>query len=134
MPVGIELADERAVLARLVVDLLGSVRANFFGEMDFISAIEVTIIGNCVFLAQYDGHPCTVTDLSRITGLSRASVRRRIERLIALRYLERRSSGYVIGPALAKSPNEDYRMLKQRIAMVHAASRDLAKMASRTSA
>lgn len=125
---GIEYAAERAILVRLVVELLGSVRSNYFDEMDLISAVEATILGNYVFLAQHDGGACTVSDLARITGLSRASVRRRLTPLVDAHYFERENGRYLIGPMLAQPP-DGHRMLQRRIALVRDAAAQLAKLA-----
>lgn len=134
---GVEYAAERAILVRLVVELLGSVRTNYFNDMDLSSAIEATILGNYVFLAQHNGGGCTVSDLARITGLSRASVRRRLAPLVRARYFELQTgrkisrtapAKYVIGPMLAKPPG-GHRMLLRRIALVQDAAAQLAKLA-----
>jgi hypothetical protein len=66
----IELATERAIVARLVLELLRNVQRQYFREAEFFDAVELALVGVYVFLAQQGRRPCTVTDLSRKTGVT----------------------------------------------------------------
>ena len=50
----IELATERAIVARLVLELLRNVQRHYFREAEFLDAVELALVGVYVFLAQQD--------------------------------------------------------------------------------
>jgi DNA-binding transcriptional ArsR family regulator len=127
--VQIELATERAILTRLVLELLRNVQRHYFPETEFFEAVELTLVGVYVFLAQQDRRPCNVTHLSRRTGLSRATVRRRLANLIDLGYVEVRSRRYLMGPRFATPPG-GRRTVQTHIAAVNSAARKLANLAA----
>ena len=82
-----------------------------------------------VFLAQQDRHPCNVTYLNRKTGLSRATVRRRIAHLVELGYVESSSRRYLMGRGFAVPPG-GHRIVQTHIAAINSAARKLAKLAA----
>jgi DNA-binding MarR family transcriptional regulator len=126
----IELATERAIVARLVLELLRSVQRHYFRETEFLDAVELALVGVYVFLAQEDRHPCNVTYLSRKTGLSRATVRRRVAHLVELGYVESSSTRYLMGRGFAVLPPGGRRMVQTHIAAINSAARILAKLAA----
>jgi hypothetical protein len=92
-------------------------------------AIELALIGVYVFLAQQDRRPCNVTYLSRKTGLSRATVRRRAAHLVELGYVESSSRRYLMGPGFAKRPG-GRRIVQTHVAAINSAARKLANLAA----
>jgi DNA-binding transcriptional ArsR family regulator len=125
----IELATERAIVARLVLELLRNVQRHYFRDAEFFDAVELVLVGVYVFLAQQDRRPCNVTHLSRKTGLSRATVRRRLAHLVDLEYVESRSRRYMMGPGFATPPG-GRRTVQTHIAAVRSAARKLANLAA----
>ena len=125
----IELATECAILARLVLELLRNVQRHYFGRAEFFEAVELALVGVYVFLAQQDRRPCNVTQLSRKTGLSRATVRRRLARLVDLGYVESRSRRYLMGPRFSTPPG-GRRTVQTHIAAINSAAQKLAKLAA----
>jgi IclR helix-turn-helix domain len=127
--VPIELATERAIVARLVLELLHNVKRHYFPKGEFLDAVELALVGVYVFLAQQDRRPCTVTYLSRKIGLSRATVRRRTAHLVELGYVESSSRSYLMGRGFAKPPG-GRRIVQAHIAAINSAARKLAKLAA----
>ena len=125
----IELATERAIVARLVLELLRNVQRHYFREAQFLDAVELALVGVYVFLAQQDRHPCNVTYLSRKTGLSRATVRRRVAHLVELEVVESSSRRYLMGRGFAVPPG-GHRIVQTHIAAINSAARKLAKLAA----
>ena len=125
----IELATERAIVARLVLELLRNVQRHYFREAEFLDAVELALVGVYVFLAQQDRRPCNVTYLSRKTGLSRATVRRRLAHLVELGYVESSSRRYLMGRGFAMPPG-GRRIVQTHIAAINSAARKLANLAT----
>jgi hypothetical protein len=123
----IEFATERAIVAQLVLELLRNVQRHYFPQTEFFDAVELTLVGVYVFLAQQDRRPCNVTYLSRKTGLSRATVRRRLTHLVKLRYVENSSRRYLMGPRFAVPPG-GHRPVKTNIAAINSATRKLVNL------
>jgi hypothetical protein len=123
----IELATERTIVARLVLELLHNVKKHYFPRAEFLDAVELALVGVYVFLAQEDRRPCNVTFLSRKTGLSRATVRRRLAHLIELGYVEGGPRSYVMGPRFATPPG-GHRTVHNHIAAIRFAIRKLANL------
>lgn len=128
----IKMVEARAILTRLTLDSLRSAHTIYFKHLPFMEALEVTVVGIAIFEAQRTNQCATVSYLARVTGLSRASVRRRLKTLLSQRFVEfiaeRNGGHYEMGPRWANPPG-GMRMIKKRIALVHAASRALAKLA-----
>ena len=124
----IELATERAIVARLVLDLLRNVQRHYFREAEFLDAVELAMVGVYVFLTPAR-RPCNVTYLSRKTGLSRATVRRRLAHLIELGYVESSSRRYLMGRGFAVPPG-GRRTVQTHIAAINSAARKLANLAT----
>src|SRR3977135_3559733 len=120
--VQIELATERAILTRLVLELLRNVQRHYFPEMEFFEAVELTLVGVYVFLAQQDRRACNVTHLSRRTGLSRATVRLRLPYLVDRGYVAVWTRPYLMGPRFAPPPG-GRRTVQPHIAAVNSAAR-----------
>jgi len=127
--VPIEFATEREIVAGLVLELLQKVKRHYFPELEFLDAVELALVGAYVFLAQQDRRPCTVSYLSRKTGLSRATVRRRTAHLIELGYVESSSGYYFMGRGFAK-PRGGRRIVQAHIAAINSAAKKLAKLAA----
>jgi DNA-binding transcriptional ArsR family regulator len=125
----IELATERAIVARLVLELFRNVQRHYFPEAEFLDAVELALVGVYVFLAQQERRPCNVTHLSRKTGLSRATVRRRLAHLVDSGYVESRSRRYLMGSRFATPPG-GRRTVQTHIAAINSAARKLANLAA----
>jgi hypothetical protein len=125
----IELATERAIVAQLVLELLRNVQRYYFREAEFFDAVELALVAVYVFLAQHDRRPCNVTYLSRKTGLSRATVRRRVAHLVELGYVESRPRCYLMGAGFAMPPG-GRRIVQTHIAAINSAARKLANLAA----
>lgn len=124
----VELATERAIVAGLVIKLLRNVQKQYFPKQKFLDATELALVGAYVFLAQQESHrPCNATDLKRKTGLSRATVRRRLAHLIELGYVARGPRNYVMGPRFATPPG-GRRTVHYHIAAISSAARKLANL------
>ena len=124
----IELATERAIVAELVIRLLRTVQKQYFPKQEFLDATELALVGAHVFLAQQERRRlCNVTDLKNKTGLSRATVRRRLAHLIELGYVESGPRSYVMGPRFATPPG-GHRTVHNHIAAISSAARKLANL------
>lgn len=121
------LIEERTIIARLLLDLLGSANHHYFNGLGLAASTEATIIVLCVFRAQQDREPATISSLSRCTGLSRMTVQRRLKTLVAKQYLARHGAHYTTGTKLVRPPGGE-RGVKNRAAIIKKAARALLKL------
>lgn len=114
---------ERQLVARMTLDLLRSVRDNYFPDEMLAASTEMTLIVSIIFLAP---RPPRISAISRAVGLSRATVRRRLIALDRRNYVVRYGKGYIMGAGI--NLPQIRRVLRRHVAIVTTMQRKLAKL------
>jgi len=114
----IRYQQERAAIARMLVGLF-RMWADYYSNMQLVDTIEFGFVHLFVFLGDVEDKPMSVSKLSRVTGMSRATVVRRLQELIERNYIERRGRFYHVGdglapPTLCCSKTHRYRSPRRR--------------------
>jgi DNA-binding MarR family transcriptional regulator len=99
------IEQDSAAIARMLVALMRTVSAVYYPGMQLIDAIELVYVGIHVFLGYVERRPMTVSRLSRALGMSRATVVRRLETLIEVRYVKRQENFYCPEEGVVNTPH-----------------------------
>jgi biotin operon repressor len=93
----IQYARQRAVLCRLMIDLMRGVHTAYAPANEpFGSRLETFFIGLCVALGHIDGKPFSVAKIAAYMGVPRSTVIRRLDRLQRWGLVYRQGRGYYI--------------------------------------
>ena len=90
----IAFANERAIIADMLINLLTSVRLTYLPDLEPGDAQELLLIGAHVLIAQLGSQPATAAEISRVIGRPRDFVTQRLDELIARGYVEHRGNRY----------------------------------------
>ena len=82
----IAFANERAIIADMLISLLTNVRLTY--------AYELLLTGAHVLIAQLGSQPATAAEISRVIGRPRDVVTQRLDELIERGYVEHRGNRY----------------------------------------
>jgi predicted transcriptional regulator len=126
MPVTLLYGPERALVARLVLSLLRTVRKVYTPELTLEEASEFLFLMMHLFIGHVQGRPLSASRLARIAEMPRTTALRRITALIELGYLERVGNSYYL-TAKANVPNQR-RVLLGHINHIQHAAKELSKM------
>ena len=85
----IAFANERAIIADMLINLLTNVRLTYLPDLQPADAHDLLLIGAHVLMAQLGGQPATAGDISRAIGRPRNVVTSRLDELIQRGYVER---------------------------------------------
>jgi hypothetical protein len=85
----IAFANERAIIADMLINLLTNVRLTYLPDLEPADAHELLLIGAHVLMAQLGGEPATAADIGRAIGRPREAVAPRLDELIERGYVER---------------------------------------------
>src|SRR5262249_50115486 len=85
----IAFANERAIIATMLISLLTNVRLTYLPNLEPVDAHELLLIGAHVLIAQLGSQPATAAEISRVIGRPRNIVSQRLDELIKRGYLER---------------------------------------------
>ena len=95
-------AEQRLVMARLLVDIMRTLRGQYMPVNEpFGTRIETQFVGLCVAIGDIEGKPFSVAKIAAYMGMSRSTVIRRLERLESWGVIERQSRRYFIRPEKA---------------------------------
>ena len=83
----IAFANERAIIADMLINLLTSVRLTYLPDLEPGDAQELLLIGAHVLIAQLGSQPATAAEISRVIGRPRDVVTQRLDELIARGYV-----------------------------------------------
>ena len=126
MPVTLLYGRERARVARLVLNLLHTVRNAYTPELTLEEASEFLFLMMHLFIGHVQGKPLSASRLARVAEMPRTTVLRRLAVLIEVGYLERIGNRYYV-TAKANVPNQR-RVLLDHINNIQHAAKELSKM------
>lgn len=90
----IAFANERAIIADMLINLLTNVRLTYLPDLEPADAYELLLTGAHVLIAQLGGQPATAAEIGRIIGRPRDVVVQRLDELIERGYVEHRGNRY----------------------------------------
>ena len=122
----IRYQQERAAIARMLVSLF-RMWADYYSNMQLVDTIEFGFVHLFVFLGDVDNQPMSVSKLSRSTGMSRATVVRRLQQLIERNYVKRRGRFYHVGDG-ALNPENIQMVVERTTAIITRTAKELSKM------
>jgi len=79
----IAFANERAIIADMLISLLTNVRMTYLPDLEPADAHELLLIGAHVLIAQLGSQPATAAEISRVIGRPRDVVSQRLDESIA---------------------------------------------------
>ena len=119
----ITFANERAVIASMLINLLTNVRLTYLPDLEPADAHELLLTGAHVLIAQLGSQPATAGELSRVIGRPRDVVVQWLDELIKRGYVERTGNRYTM-TAKFNVPNL-HRHMRSNINMIQAAAKRL---------
>ena len=122
----IRYQQERAAIARMLVSLF-RMWADYYSNMQLVDTIEFGFVHLFVFLGDVDNQPMSVSKLSRSTGMSRATVVRRLQQLIERNYVKRRGHFYHVGDG-ALNPENIQMSVERTTAIITRTAKELSKL------
>ena len=125
----IRYQQERAAIARMLVSFF-RMWADYYSNMQLVDTIEFGFVHLFVFLGDVDNQPMSVSKLSRATGMSRATVVRRLQQLIERNYVKRRGRFYHVGDG-ALNPENIQMSVERTTAIITRTAKELSKMNTR---
>src|SRR3954469_24356276 len=90
----IAFANERAIIADMLISVLTNVRLTYLPDLEPADAHELLLTGAHVLIAQLGSQPATVAEISRVIGRPRNVVTQRLDELIRRGYVERGGNRY----------------------------------------
>jgi len=90
----IAFANERAIIADMLISLLTNVRLTYLPDLEPADANELLLTGAHVLIAQLGSQPATAAEIGRVIGRPRDVVSRRLDELIKRGYVERVANRY----------------------------------------
>jgi hypothetical protein len=119
----IAFANERAIIANMLINLLTNVRLTYLPDLEPADAYELLFTGAHVLIAQLGSQPATAAEISRVIGRPRDVVSQRLDELIKRGYVERGGNRYKMTTKF-NVPNLQ-RHLRSNINMIKAAAKQL---------
>lgn len=119
----IAFANERAIIANMLIGLLTNVRLTYLPDLEPADAYELLFTGAHVLIAQLGSQPATAAEISRVIGRPRDVVQQRLDELINRGYIERNGNRYKLTPKF-NVPNLR-RHMRSNITMIQAAAKRL---------
>ena len=119
----IAFANERAIIADMLINLLTNVRLTYLPDLQPADANDLLLTGAHVLIAQLGSQPATASEISCAIGLPREVVTQRLDELIARGYVEHRGNRYKL-TAKFNVPNLQ-RHMRSNISIIQAAARRL---------
>ncbi len=119
----IALANERAIIADMLINLLTNVRLTYLPDLEPADAHELLLTGAHVLMAQLGSQPATASEISRVIGRPRDIAVQRLEELRERGYVEHRSNRYKMTAKL-NVPNLQ-RHMRSNISIILAAAKQL---------
>jgi hypothetical protein len=121
--VEIAFANERAIIANMLISLLTNVRLTYLPDLEPADAYELLLTGAHVLIAQLGIQPATAAEIGRAIGRPRDVVLQRLDELIKRGYVERSGNRYKMTTKF-NVPNLN-RHVRSNINMIQAAAKRL---------
>ena len=90
----IAFANERAIIADMLTNLLTNVRLTYLPDLEPGEAQELLLTGAHILIAQLGSQPPTAAEISSVIGRPLDVVTQRLDELIARGYVEHRANRY----------------------------------------
>jgi DNA-binding MarR family transcriptional regulator len=119
----IAFANERAIIADMLINLLTNVRLTYLPDLEPADAHELLLTGAHVLIAQLASQPATATEISRVIGRPRDVVTQRLDELIKRGYVEHRGNRYEMTAKL--NVRNLQRHMRSNINLIKAAAKRL---------
>src|SRR5262249_3246161 len=119
----IAFANERAIIADMLISLLSNVRLTYLPDLEPADAHELLLTGAHVLIAQLGSQPATAAEISRVIGRPRDDVLQWLDELIKRGYVERSGNRYKMTTKF-NVPNLQ-RHMRSNINMIQAAAKRL---------
>ena len=119
----IAFANERAIIADMLINLLTNVRLTYLPDLEPADAHELLLTGAHVLIAQLGSQPATAAEISRVIGRPRDVVTQRLDELIERGYVEHRGNRYKMTTKF-NVPNLQ-RHMRSNISIIKAAAKQL---------
>src|SRR5215813_11055020 len=116
-------ANERAVIADMLINVLTNVRLTYLSDLEPADAHELLLIGAHVLIAQVGSQLTTAAEISRVIGRPRDLVMHQLEELIDRGYVERSGNRYKMTAKL-NVPHLQ-RHMRSNISVIQAAAKQL---------
>jgi hypothetical protein len=120
----IAFANERAIIADMLINLLTNVRLTYLPDLEPGEAQELLLTGAHILIAQLGSQPPTAAEISSVIGRPIDVVTQRLDELIARGYVEHRANRYEMTAKL-NVPNLQ-RQMRSNISIIKAAAKQLA--------
>ena len=120
----IVFANERAIIADMLINLLTNIRLTYLPDLEPADAHELLLTGAHVLIAQLGSQPATASEISRVIGRPRDVVMRRLDELLERGYIEHRGNRYKMAPKF-NVPNLQ-RHMRSSINIIKGAAKHLA--------
>jgi DNA-binding IclR family transcriptional regulator len=127
----IALANERAIIADLLINLLTNVRLTYRSDLEPADAHELLLTGAHVLIAQLGGQPATASEISRVVGRPREVVMQRLDELLERGYVEHRGNRYEMTTKFNVLNLQ--RHMQSNISIIQAAAKQLGGRATKSS-
>ena len=127
----IAFANERAIIADMLINLLTNLRLTYLPDLEPADAHELLLTGAHVLIAQLGSQPATVSEISRVIGRPRDVVMRRLNELLERGYVEHRGNRYEMTTKF-NVPNLQ-RHMQSNISIIQAAAKQLGSRATKSS-
>ena len=124
MPPEVKFANERAIIADMLINLLTNVRLTYLPDLEPVDAHEILLTGAHVLIAQLASQPATAAEIGRVIGRPREVVAQRLDELIERGYVENLGNRYRMTTKL-NVPNLQ-RHVRSNISIIKAAAKQLA--------
>jgi DNA-binding IclR family transcriptional regulator len=123
----IELAQERRIVAKLVIDTLRAFARHYSPSASLARSIEVQALILPIFVAHIEGRVLTASQIARIAGSPRATVVRKLQWLTDNGFLVKKGHGYCMTLEKGNHPNT-VALARANIRRVKAAAKRLSKL------
>ncbi|MET0707130.1 MAG: helix-turn-helix domain-containing protein [Tardiphaga sp.] len=120
----VKFANERAIIADMLINLLTNVRLTYLPDLEPADAHEILLTGAHVLIAQLASQPATAAEISRVIGRPREVVAQRLDELIERGYVEHLGNRYRMTTKF-NVPNLQ-RHMRSNISIIKAAAKQLA--------
>jgi hypothetical protein len=119
----IAFANERAIIADMLISILTNVRLTYVPDLEPADAHELLLTGAHVLISQLGGQPATAVEISRVIGRPRDAVSQQLDELIKRGYVERDGNRYRMTTKL--NVPHLRRHMRSNINMIQAAAKRL---------
>jgi DNA-binding IclR family transcriptional regulator len=127
----IAFANERAIIADMLINLLTNLRLTYLPDLEPADAHELLLTGAHVLIAQLGSQPATASEISREIGRPRDVVMQRLDELLERGYVEHRGNRYNLTTKF-NVPNLQ-RHMQSNISIIQAAAKQLGGRATKSS-